>query len=249
MRKKLKWNKVPQTDYDKKNNIVWWEALCDFCKNPQVVPNDQPDRCPYCGRDGDGNLTWAIAHRGDYGYFGDGDWTPTGHWQGRKLIRPCYVGGRGYHPKIWLSVDAYGTRTAKTRTYRPRHWYAHLELDWAGLREAMFEKPRRATTIKQVKKEADELDTSEAIGRLLRKFYSKSSAQCVWRKEGDKYVEWYSTFMPPDGLAEWSTGKYLVAKQHHNGISYESYERAQFGLAGSSCKIDGGLPHPWTVTT
>lgn len=213
--------------------------------------------CWHCSKDVDGYVNWQLYRQGSCGYYGDGDFEWNGSWKGTKPVmvhRPLDCDrdwgwfGKidqipGDRPDTQLEITAWSHR-GRVKAYSVR-----LQFTSWRYNSILLVDNKRVTSLKQLTKEVDALDYADAAVRLLKEYYQRKTAKCVWRWEDNQWHPFMTSFGYASGF-ELPYGRFAVWDPHYN--KYSKIERDLYSVGGwtVSCgpRVDvGDPPLPWTT--
>lgn len=219
------------------------------------------DHCWHCNKDADGNVELHMYRDGDNGYWGDGDFSWHGSWSGVKKIlvhRPFDFDRYGWYgeeripydrPDVILKVSAWSRGwNSKTGQHHKKiyKYSARLTLVHWGHSSIELVTGKRVNSMKQLKEEISRLDVSHAIPGLLKEYYDRTRTRAVWRREGDEWVPYMTTYSEVEGFSL-EYGLYAVWDPFYK--RYHRLERSSHVVSGGGFKPEDEIkppPPPWT---
>lgn len=155
------------------------------------------------------------------------EWVSSGTWSGKKILRKSAA----YSMHVWLKIHVSGKR-GKNRRLRPVRWHATLQLEHITVELGRG----RCKSLLEASKAVRALDTSEALAELLRAFYAREGATCVY-VEAERPMAW--TVLMGHRFEPWGTlfGRYPDYMQLPLGQKYLMITR-NYKAAGGVRLVD-----------
>jgi len=176
------------------------------------------------------------------------EWRFSGSWSGKKVIRRSSL----YGMNVWLKLYVSGKRSKKTYRCRPTRWHAKLTLEYVEVEVARG----RCKSLLEAARAVRALDLSGPTDELLRAFYGREQATCVfveatrpstWDRLMDRSYEPCLTMFGryPDYMKLPSGLKYLVIKP---GNSIHLVDRSVCGYSSTGnpeIRKEATTLNPW----
>ncbi len=165
------------------------------------------------------------------------EWRSSGSWSGKKILRRSAA----YSMHVWLKIHVSGKR-GKNYRLRPVRWHATLQLEHVTVKLGRG----RCKSLLEASRAVRALDTSEVLDELLRAFYSREGATCVYVEAerpmawtvlmGHRFEPWGTMFgRYPDYMQLPLGRKYLtITKDYRAGWGVRLVDRSGCGYSSTS---------------
>lgn len=137
-----------------------------------------------------------------------GEYTDDDSWTATFGLRGSYA----VDCQVFLIVRVAGARGRDERL-RARHFSVSVAIGTPPHSRLLTEtvaSRRPCQSVKEAKRLARAMDCSEALGRLLRTFYSPRRGGCIFRDDGEQWRPWLTEIGPRLGSTSMPPGRYFT---------------------------------------